>query len=77
MCVAAVQEDKNGTLSYDEFTNLLATVAKWKKMYFKFDRDRSGTLEKGEVAAAITSLGEEGREVGVPVRRRACEGSLE
>ena len=56
------QEDKNGTLSYDEFTNLLATVAKWKKMYFKFDRDRSGTLEKAEVAAAINSLGKWGRE---------------
>jgi Ca2+-binding EF-hand superfamily protein len=54
--ITMLDEDKNGTLSYDEFTNLLATVAKWKKMYFKFDRDRSGTLEKAEVATAITSL---------------------
>jgi Ca2+-binding EF-hand superfamily protein len=54
--ITMLDEDKNGTLSYDEFTNLLATVAKWKKMYFKFDRDRSGTLEKAEVAAAINSL---------------------
>ena len=26
-------------------------------MYFKFDRNRSGTLEKAEVAAAIQNLG--------------------
>ena len=60
----AAQEDKNGTLSYEEFTNLLSTVAQWKKMYFKFDRDRSGTLEKSEVASAIGSLGESGGEGG-------------
>lgn len=28
-----------------------------QKMFFKFDRDRSGTLDKGEVERAIRSLG--------------------
>ena len=37
---------------------LLETVGLWKKMYFKFDRDRSGTLEKPEVVSAVRSLGE-------------------
>ena len=75
--IAMLDEDKNGTLNYDEFQNLLRTIAVWKvsckyvtllehldcislvfqKMFFKFDRDRSGTLEKNEVAQAIGSLG--------------------
>ena len=29
-----------------------------QKMFFKFDRDRSGTLDKNEVERAIRSLGE-------------------
>ncbi len=29
----------------------------FQKMFSKFDKDRSGALEKAEVAAAITSLG--------------------
>ena len=57
MC-CCVQEDKNGTLNYEEFMKLLSLVAMWKKMYFKFDTDRSGTLEKREVASAVRSLGE-------------------
>ena len=53
--------DKNGTLDYNEFQNLLQTIGEWKKMFFKYDRDRSGTLEKDEVYQAIGSLGETGR----------------
>ena len=53
----SVQVDKNGTLDYDEFQNLLETLAAWKKMYYMYDKDRSGTLERGEVSAAINSLG--------------------
>ena len=29
-----------------------------QKMFFKFDKDRSGTLEKKEVYRAVRSLGE-------------------
>ena len=54
---AGPQEDKNGTLNFEEFQNLLGTIAVWKKMYFKFDRDRSGTLERTEVNSAVRSLG--------------------
>lgn len=28
-----------------------------QKMFFKYDSDRSGTLEKGEVVQAVRSLG--------------------
>ena len=52
--------DKNGTLDYNEFQALLETIAMWKKMFFKFDKDRSGTLERGEVQEAIRSLSKEG-----------------
>ena len=53
----SLQVDKNGTLDYEEFQNLLETIGLWKKMFFKFDQDRSGALEKDEVNSAIRSLG--------------------
>ncbi|XP_064392675.1 calpain-9-like [Halichondria panicea] len=57
--IAMLDEDGNGTLNYEEFENLLVTIANWKKMFFKFDKDRSGTLEKQEVYEAVRSLGYE------------------
>ena len=68
--------DKNGTLDYNEFQNLLQTIGEWKKMFFKYDRDRSGTLEKDEVYQAIGSLGETGRWKGQRERGERAEGEM-
>lgn len=55
--IAMLDVDKNGTLNFEEFQKLLETIGTWKRMFFKFDRDRSGTLERNEVSQAIRSLG--------------------
>ena len=68
--------DKNGTLDYNEFQNLLQTIGEWKKMFFKYNRDRSGTLEKDEVYQAISSLGEKGRWKGQRERGERAEGEM-
>ena len=48
-------------------------VMVWK-MFFKYDRDRSGMLEKDEVYQAIGSLGEKGRWKGQRERGEEMEG---
>eukprot|EP00731_Ephydatia_muelleri_P022871 Em0015g454a len=57
--VAMLDIDKTGTLNYQEFQKLLETIGEWKKMFFKYDSNRSGTLEKSEVAKALQDLGYE------------------
>jgi Ca2+-binding EF-hand superfamily protein len=55
--ISMLDVDKNGTLDFEEFKVLLSTITSWKRMFTKYDKDRSGTLERNEITQAIRGLG--------------------
>lgn len=40
-----------------EFTSLWKSLKDWKVVFERFDRDRSGSIDKGEMGEALLSLG--------------------
>jgi Ca2+-binding EF-hand superfamily protein len=58
--------DGNGTLEFEEFAGLMSSLmseggsggsSKWEKVFKKFDKDGSGSIDESELKAAIESFG--------------------
>ena len=58
--------DGNGTLEFEEFAGLMSSLmsgggsggsSKWEKVFKKFDKDNSGSIDESELKAAIESIG--------------------
>ncbi|XP_066969880.1 programmed cell death protein 6 isoform X1 [Macrobrachium rosenbergii] len=47
----------SGTISFDEFGYLWKYVTDWQQCFRSFDRDNSGSINKGELKTAITTFG--------------------
>jgi len=49
--------DKNGLIDFDEFTGLWDYIEKWQGIFRRFDRNRSGTIDRTELQKALTDMG--------------------
>ncbi|XP_064115644.1 programmed cell death protein 6-like isoform X2 [Macrobrachium nipponense] len=47
----------SGTINFDEFGFLWKYVTDWQQCFRSFDRDNSGSINKGELKTAITTFG--------------------
>ncbi len=49
--------DRSGQIGFQEFLSLWKYVKDWQATFDRFDRDRSGTLERNEFQMALTAFG--------------------
>ncbi|KAF8630425.1 hypothetical protein AX15_002973 [Amanita polypyramis BW_CC] len=49
--------DHNGTIGFQEFTGLWKYIVDWQNVFRHFDRDRSGSIDGGELTEALRSFG--------------------
>jgi len=49
--------DKTGEICFQEFGNLWRYVVDWQNCFRTFDKDKSGTINQGELAEALTTFG--------------------
>jgi peflin len=49
--------DCNGTINFNEFTGLWKYIKDWQNVFRHFDRDRSGSINGGELRDALTQFG--------------------
>jgi len=53
----SLDRDNNGKMGYSEYKEFLDVLAQWGSTFKKYDSDKSGSIEKEELQAAITGLG--------------------
>jgi len=49
--------DRNGTISFTEFAGLWKYIKDWQNVFRHFDRDRSGSIDGGELRDALAQFG--------------------
>lgn len=49
--------DRSGTIGFNEFQGLWRYIKDWQDVFRHFDRDRSGSIDGHELAAALNSFG--------------------
>jgi len=49
--------DRSGTIGFNEFQGLWRYIKDWQDVFRHFDRDRSGSIDGRELAAALNSFG--------------------
>jgi Ca2+-binding EF-hand superfamily protein len=49
--------DRNGTISFNEFAGLWKYIKDWQNVFRHFDRDRSGSIDGGELRDALGQFG--------------------
>jgi peflin len=49
--------DRSGTIGFNEFAGLWKYIKDWQNVFRYFDRDRSGSIDGGELRAAISQFG--------------------
>ncbi|KAJ1984594.1 hypothetical protein H4R34_000566 [Dimargaris verticillata] len=57
MMVNMFDRDNSGTITFDEFKGLWKYIEDWKQCFFKFDRDRSGSIDAQELTHALRTFG--------------------
>ncbi|KAJ2909715.1 hypothetical protein GGI21_001605, partial [Coemansia aciculifera] len=57
LMIAMFDRDRNGTISFDEFVGLWRYIEEWKQCFRTFDRDNSGTIDRGELHQALSAFG--------------------
>ncbi|CAL8110373.1 unnamed protein product [Orchesella dallaii] len=55
--VAMMDADRSGKLGFAEFKVLWQSVKDWRDVFFRFDEDKSGALNAGELRNALNSAG--------------------
>ena len=55
--IGMFDRDRNGTISFQEFGALWKYVQDWQTTFKSYDRDNSGSIDKNELKAALTSFG--------------------
>jgi len=48
--------NRNGQIGFDEFSGLWRCIKDWQGVFARFDRDRSGTIDRTELQKALTHL---------------------
>jgi Ca2+-binding EF-hand superfamily protein len=49
--------DRSGTIGFNEFSGLWKYIKDWQNVFKHFDRDRSGTIDGGELRDALAQFG--------------------
>jgi Ca2+-binding EF-hand superfamily protein len=49
--------DRNGTIDFNEFCGLWKYIKDWQNVFRHFDRDRSGSIDGGELRDALAQFG--------------------
>jgi len=57
MLMAIFDTDRSGTIGFAEFTGLWKYIKDWQGVFRHFDRDRSGSIDGGELDAALKQFG--------------------
>ncbi|KAL0276938.1 UNVERIFIED_CONTAM: hypothetical protein PYX00_004396 [Menopon gallinae] len=57
LMISMFDKHNNGTIGFEEFGALWKYVTDWQNCFRSFDRDNSGTIEKGEFQTALQSFG--------------------
>ncbi|SCZ90449.1 BZ3500_MvSof-1268-A1-R1_Chr1-3g01996 [Microbotryum saponariae] len=57
MLLNMFDNDRSGTIGFNEFAGLWNYIKEWQNVFRTFDRDRSGTIESYELANALNSFG--------------------
>ncbi|OMH79649.1 Programmed cell death protein 6 [Zancudomyces culisetae] len=57
MMISMFDSDMNGTIDFKEFTRLWKYIEDWKKCFQTFDKDGSGTIDRGELYESLKAFG--------------------
>ncbi|KAG7562286.1 hypothetical protein FFLO_02274 [Filobasidium floriforme] len=57
MTTGIFDSDRSGFISFSEFEGLWAYIKDWHKIFLRFDRDNSGTIDRSELDQALQSFG--------------------
>lgn len=57
MLMSIFDSDRSGYISFVEFEGLWAYIKDWHNIFLRFDRDHSGTIDRGELDQALQSFG--------------------
>jgi len=57
MLMSIFDTDRSGTIGFAEFTGLWKYIKDWQGVFRHFDRDRSGSIDGGELDAALKQFG--------------------
>jgi Ca2+-binding EF-hand superfamily protein len=49
--------DRSGTIAFNEFSGLWKYIKDWQAVFKHFDRDRSGSIDGGELTQALQQFG--------------------
>lgn len=49
--------DRNGTITFNEFRGLWKYIHDWRRLFLKFDRDKSGFIDGQELSQALRKFG--------------------
>ncbi|PVF97452.1 EF-hand [Serendipita vermifera] len=49
--------DRNGTIEFKNFQDLLKYITDWQNVFTHFDKDRSGTIQGHELSTALSQFG--------------------
>jgi len=49
--------DRNGTINFNEFSGLWKYIKDWQNVFRHFDKDRSGSIDGGELRDALAQFG--------------------
>lgn len=55
--IGMFDRDHSGTINFQEFGALWKYVTDWQTTFRSYDRDNSGSIDKGELKTALTSFG--------------------
>jgi len=57
MLMTIFDTDRSGTIGFNEFVGLWKYIQDWQGVFRHFDRDRSGSIDQGELSQALHQFG--------------------
>jgi Ca2+-binding EF-hand superfamily protein len=57
MLMSIFDTDRSGTIGFNEFAGLWKYIKDWQNVFRHFDRDRSGSIDGGELREALQQFG--------------------
>lgn len=55
--VGIFDKDQNGTIDIKEFQQLMSYLEQWKGVFARYDKDKSGNIDKNELFTAYNEMG--------------------
>ncbi|XP_038052066.1 programmed cell death protein 6-like [Patiria miniata] len=57
LMIGMFDRDNNGTINVQEFGALWTYIQQWRGVFERYDRDRSGNIDAGELTTALNEMG--------------------